>query len=190
MLNPLTIDIVSGVVENEIVPSLDVEGGAVFARQVIERFSNPFLRHRLIDITLQSTSKWRLRLIPSLLGFVEKEQRLPRYMCLGFAAYLVFMRATTEKDGAWFGEYKGKSYPIRDDHAGYFYALWESVDPHNKTYVESMVSGVCAHEEFWGQNLNKLDGFVESVAAYVLEIMALGAEKTLRNFKAVAQNQA
>ena len=73
-------------------------------------------------------------------------------------------------------------YPIRDDQVGYFKALWESVDPHNKTYIEALVSGVCAHEEFWGINLNKIEGFVEAVSGFTMDILTQGAEKTLSVF--------
>ncbi len=182
MRNPLTYGFVDGVMNKEIVPSLDVDGGGPFARQVVERFSNPFLRHRLVDITLQSTSKWRLRLLPSMLSYIEKNGELPRHICFGFAAYLVFMRVTSEKDGTYFGERAGKPYPIRDDQAGYFAAMWESVDSQNKTYVEVLVSGVCAKEAFWGQNLNKVNGFVEAVTGYVLDILSMGAERALQKF--------
>ena len=183
MRNQELYGFVSGVMEQEIVPSLDVEGGTPFARQVIERFNNPFLRHRLIDITLQSTSKWRLRLLPSLLAYVEKNGELPLRICFGFAAYLVFMRATSEKDGAYFGERNGKPYMIRDDQAGYFAAMWDSVNDESKTYVEVLVSGVCANEAFWGQNLNKVDGFVGAVTGYVFDILSMGPGRALQKFK-------
>ena len=179
MRNPETAAFVTGVIEKEIVPSLDVEGGAAFAKQVFERFSNPFLRHRLIDITLQSTSKWRLRLLPSLVKYVERMNKAPVYMCLGFAAYLVFMRVTEERDRVFYGEYKGKVYPIRDDQAGYFKIVWEGVDPKNKTYIDSLVSSVCAKTEFWGMNLNKLNGFVDTVSSFVFDLLNNDASRVL-----------
>lgn len=183
MRNELTGSFVSGVIQEEIVPSLDVEGGATFARQVIERFNNPFLRHRLIDITLQSTSKWRLRLMPSLVRFVEKTGRLPLHICLGFAAYLVFMRVVEKKEGGFFGETNGKTYPIRDDQAAYFEELWMSVDPAKQSDIQALVSTVGAHTEFWERDLNMLPGFVDTVAGYMAEILSVGALKTLRKFK-------
>ncbi len=183
MRNPLTSSFVVGVMEDEIVPGLDVDGGPRFAHQVIERFSNPFLRHRLIDITLQSTSKWRLRLMPTLMRYINKFEYVPRHVCLGFAAYLVFMRVVEEKDGLFWGEVNGARYPIRDDHAGYFKSLWESVDAGNKTYIQALVARVCAHQEFWGADLNKVDAFVDEVASFTWEILTLGAEKTLHKFK-------
>ena len=183
MRNSLTASFVKDLIEEEIVSSLDVEGGEAFAREVIDRFNNPFLRHRLIDITLQSTSKWRLRLLPSLQRYVDRMQKVPEHMCLGFAAYLVFMRVVVEKEGAFFGERAGKSYPIRDDQAGYFKSLWESVDLTNQTYIDALVSRACAHKDFWGMDLNKIDGFAETVAGFTWDILQQGAEKTLRQLK-------
>ncbi|HEX6063207.1 MAG TPA: tagaturonate reductase, partial [Longimicrobiales bacterium] len=49
----------------ELVPSVDAKGAAIFAHHVLERFANPFIRHELIDITLQQTMKMRVRVVPS-----------------------------------------------------------------------------------------------------------------------------
>ena len=183
MRNELTGSFVSNVIEQEIVPSLDVDGGPQFARQVIERFQNPFLRHRLIDITLQSTMKWRLRLVPSLLSYFNKKSVLPQHICLGFAAYLVFMRVTEEKEGAYFGEHNGKSYPVRDDQGGFFKELWADKLAGREADINAIVNRVCAKIDFWGQDLNSLPGFAEAVAGYVSDLLTIGAVKTLRKFK-------
>src|SRR6266567_2499385 len=73
---------------DEIVPSLSVPGGEEFAAAVLERFANPFIRHALIDITLQGTMKMRVRVVPSILGFYERTGQVPTGLAFGFAAYL------------------------------------------------------------------------------------------------------
>ena len=178
MRNPLTADFVRHVMMDNIVPSLDVPGGIEFAEEVLDRFKNPFLRHKLIDITWQSTSKWRLRLLPSIQRFYEKHNTLPAYICAGFAAYLVFMRGVRETDGVVYGEWKGKSYPIRDDQAHFYLNAWKGVDMRQRDSVEALVSSICTHEPFWSDMLT-IPGFKEQVADYCWQILSEGINSVI-----------
>ena len=171
MRNDFTAEFVRDLMMEEIVPSLDVAGGQGFAEEVIERFSNPFLQHRLIDITLQSTSKWRLRLVPTILRYHKKYEAVPHNICRGFAAYLVFMRGIEEKNGQVSGEWNGESYPIKDDQAGYFREAWQDVDTTDKASVDALVVKVCSHEPFWGCNLREIPEFADTVAEYTWKIL-------------------
>ncbi len=183
MRNPATSAFVERIMMEEIVPSLDVPGGERFAREVLDRFNNPFLRHRLIDITLQSTSKWKLRLLPSIQQYVEKEGALPHRICAGFAAYLVFMRGVTEKDGTIFGERDGAPYPIRDDQAAFFVEAWREVDVGDRASVDAFVKQVCGHEPFWGDILARIPGFADRVSEFCWLLLHHGAQKVLDSFR-------
>lgn len=178
MQNPMTAGFVEHVMMNNIVPSLDVPGGVAFAEEVLDRFRNPFLRHKLIDITWQSTSKWRLRLLPSILQYHEKHDALPIHICAGFAAYLVFMRGKEKNEGAVFGEWNGTKYPIRDDQASYYFSAWEGVDVTDRQAIQAFVASICAHEPFWGNGLN-IPGFSEQVAEYCWLILNEGVSRTI-----------
>ncbi|HET6569761.1 MAG TPA: tagaturonate reductase, partial [Rhodothermales bacterium] len=152
MQDPLVSDFIRGVMLEEIVPSLDLPEAqaAAFARDVLDRFGNPFLEHLLLNITFQSTTKVRHRVVPSLLGSYRKEQRLPRRILLGFAAYLLFMRGVVKEDGTVYGERGGERYPINDDHASFFLERWRDVDPSDESQVRGLVEGVCADGSLWG----------------------------------------
>jgi tagaturonate reductase len=60
---------------DDIVPSLDAPDAEEFAREVLERFANPYIRHSLIDITLYGTTKMRVRVVPSIVDHYRR--RLP-----------------------------------------------------------------------------------------------------------------
>jgi tagaturonate reductase len=63
----------------EIVPTLEgrVDGPEQFARQTIERFRNPFLKHRLDTIVVQHAAKREVRLVPTFEEFQAKFGRVP-----------------------------------------------------------------------------------------------------------------
>jgi len=175
MDDPALRAFVEGVIQEEIVPSLDVPEAEAFARDVIDRFSNPYLRHRLIDITFQSTSKWRMRLVPSIQRYYAKFGRPPRRIAFGFAAYLRFMRATSVRDGKYFGEMNGVEYPINDDQAAFFHALWRDAPD-----VETLVRQAAGHEAFWDLDLNQFEGFSRTVTGYLSSIEEIGCAPALQ----------
>lgn len=55
-----------------------------------ERFANPYIDHRLLDIALNSVSKWRARVLPSVTAYLEKTGRLPVRLTFSFAALCAF----------------------------------------------------------------------------------------------------
>lgn len=77
---------------HEVIPTLTLpeEELKEFAEAVIGRFDNPYVKHALLSISLNSVSKWRARCMPSLLGYVEKFGRLPRRLAFSLAALMAF----------------------------------------------------------------------------------------------------
>ena len=76
----------------EIVPilPLDQEDCRKFAAAVQDRFNNPFVNHELMSISLNSTSKWRARVMPTFLDSVAATGVLPACITMSFAAYIAF----------------------------------------------------------------------------------------------------
>ena len=77
---------------DEVIPILPLDKADCehFAAAVTDRFNNPFVDHQLMSISLNSTSKWKARDLPSLLKYEEKFRTLPAALCMGFAAYIAF----------------------------------------------------------------------------------------------------
>lgn len=83
----------------EIVPALGEEPETIaFAQSVEERFSNPFLRHRLTDIAVNSVSKFRVRVLPTIREYQKKFERLPEGLLFSLAALLAYYRLRQPED--------------------------------------------------------------------------------------------
>jgi tagaturonate reductase len=124
-----------------------------------------------------------MRCVPSLLHYYHKLQAVPHYMALGFAAYLLFMRGTHQKDGVWYGELEGQPYPIQDDKAGYFAELWSRLEPAELAHT------VLHNQTLWGHDLTALPGFTDCVSRYLHQLLEQGAPATVAqamNRKSVA----
>ncbi len=136
-----------------------------FGKAVIDRFSNPFLRHRWLDITVQYSAKMKMRNMPLLLNHYQQSQEVPERFALGFAAYLYFMKPVKVENGQYFGERGGENYPIRCDQAPYFYEVWQK----NPT-LEELTKTVLQNTELWGADLTQLAGFQERVTELVAHV--------------------
>lgn len=182
MNHPQVSHFVERVMRDEIAPSLNVEPASVvaFIDEVLERFKNPFLKHHLISITLQSTSKMRLRVVPSIEKFYEKEKRVPRHLCFGFAGYLLFMKGVEKRNEKIHGRRGRERYPINDDWAESFYERWKGVDANDKRALLNFVKMICQDETLWGTNLDALPGFSNTVAKYLTLGVGEGIEKAFQ----------
>lgn len=128
-----------------------------FGRSVLDRFRNPFINHKLIDITVQYTTKMRMRNIPLLVNYYQEFGKAPELFAMGFAAYLQFMHAVKEENGKYFGDSNGEMYPINCDYAGYFFEAWKDFD----------LNQVLADKSLWGADLSALPGFEAAVQKYI-----------------------
>ena len=160
---------------DEIIPILplakeDVES---FAGAVQDRFNNPFINHELMSISLNSTSKWRARNMPSFLEYIEKFGALPKCLTMSFAAYIAFFSNDIQElndAGLVCRRPKGNTYTCSDDRwALEFY--WN----HRNDSVEELVHAVMTNEQMWGQDLTKIPGFEAATVENLKKIRTEGA---------------
>jgi tagaturonate reductase len=151
-----------------------------FAHSVLDRFRNPHLEHRWISITMQYTSKMKMRDVPILLRHYQRTQEVPAMMALGFAAYLLFMRSERTADGRYEGTANGVSYTITDDQAGWFHESWKRLEP------AVLVRTALSNKALWGTDLCELKGFPQAVATMLNAMMTNGAAAMVRKAGAEA----
>lgn len=182
--DPLLAAFVEGLMREEIAPTLEVDPDTVprFIAEVLDRFRNPFLKHRWVDITWQSTSKLRIRVLPTLLRYQSLNGALPRRVCFGFAAHLAFMRGVEEREGLILGRLGSELYPINDDHAPFYLECWrEAVPAQESDAFDRLVRRVCARTELWGRDLSEVPGFAARVREDLERILSRGVEASLKS---------
>jgi len=166
------------VMKKEIAPAIpckvDLAEADTFAAKVLDRFRNPGIEHQWLSITMQYSSKMQMRIVPVLLQYYQRFNTVPQNMALGFAAYILFMKAVKEKDGNYFGERNVDLYPIKDDKAAYFYEKWKKVK------ADSIARSVLQDINLWGHDLNTLPGFADAVQEKIDEINERGMATVLQ----------
>jgi tagaturonate reductase len=158
---PVMLDKMRNLLMQEIAPSLPYNSDETiaFAQSVLERFENPFIEHKWINITLNYTQKMASRNIASILRYYEKMQQVPQHMAMGFAYYIRFMTVFQQDENqVFYGKVMDKVYPINDPEAGTFYQLQQQ-------YQDiALVKAVLAKTDWWQTDLNKLPGFAAAVS--------------------------
>ena len=160
----------------EVIPTLpldreDLEG---FAAAVQDRFNNPFVNHELMSISLNSTSKWRARNLPSLLDYVEKTGKLPPCLAMSFAAYIAFFSSdiqALDDKGLVCRRPKGDEYVCNDDRW-----VLEFYYEHRNDGATDLVHAVMTNERMWGQELTQIPGFEAAVVSGLSLIREQGAK--------------
>jgi tagaturonate reductase len=152
---------------------LDKDDLYAFAGAVQDRFNNPFVNHELMSISLNSTSKWRARDLPSFLEYVEEKKQLPPCLTASFAAYMAFysndIQELTDK-GLVCKRAAGNTYTINDDRF-----VLEFYYDHRNDDAKTLTHAVMKDERMWGMDLTSIEGFEEAACAYLEVIRKEGA---------------
>lgn len=161
---------ISDTVYNEIIPTLDLskEELTAFSEEVFDRFRNPFLKHQLSSIALNSVAKFKVRVLPSLLQYVDDKKELPTNLTFALAALIRFYQ----------GEFNGKTLPVMDDAPVLerFKAIWSTND------LGEVAKATLSETSFWDTDLTEVPGLLESVTKALKEIDANGIEQGYKNF--------
>lgn len=160
---------------DEVIPTLPLDKKDLedFAGAVQDRFNNPFVDHELMSISLNSTSKWRARNLPSLLEYVQAKGELPPCLVMSFAAYVAFfsndIQALDDK-GLVCRRPKGNEYVCSDDRW-----VLEFYYEHRNDSAEQLIHAVMANERMWGQDLTQIAGFEQAAVSGLKLIREQGA---------------
>ena len=139
-----------------------------YAEEVMDRFRNPFIKHALADIALNSISKFKVRVLPSLLGYYTTTKKLPTSLTFSLACLIQFYK------GTWNNE----ALPVKDtpELVEAFKKAWELGN------IESVVAAVLANTDFWDEDLNKVEGLSQALVHALNEIEANGIQQGFVNF--------
>jgi tagaturonate reductase len=170
---------VAALMKEEIAPcicdeNISLQEALEFSNKVIERFSNPFIDHKWISITLNYTQKIKMRNVPVLLKHFQQHNSVPPLMALGFAAYLLFMKGNLAENEKYVGERNGITYPLQDEQAAWYSQLW------NNHPLSEISKTALSNHDLWGTNLVVLPGFAEAVQLNLESIIQNGMVNVLK----------
>jgi tagaturonate reductase len=191
MEDPLFRRYVERALAEEILGTLQLPPAEVssFATSVLDRFVNPSIQHQLISITLNSVSKYKARLLGTLVDNHVKAGRITPRLAFALAALFAFYRGRELANGALHSERGGEPYQIKDDaHVlEYFRDVWATAPsgPCSATFCADMVTATLARQDFWGSLPGALARELgETVAGHLHAISTHGTRVALERLEA------
>ena len=186
MTNPETRLYIVNLLREEIGATLEVDPSTIgpYIDEVLQRWQNPFLVHRLIDITFQSTTKMLHRVVPSILSYYARFNRAPQRIALGFAAYLLFMKGHRKMSDTIYTLWDNSSFPVNDDQAPYFRDLWQKFPQ-----VPDLVHTVSRNTRLWETDLSSLPDWVNTVTSLMQRIQSYGVATTIGHMEEASSLQ-
>ncbi|MGN0814463.1 MAG: tagaturonate reductase [Candidatus Coproplasma sp.] len=159
--DPVIGKFVRDFVFDEVNPTIDLpqDQMTAFANSVIERYQNPFIRHELMSIALNSTTKFRTRLLPTLTDYVRIKGKLPMHLLFSYAAIIEFHK----------GKRGEEAIALKDDPAylEHWAKLWAEFDGDYVKLAQKALSWTAA----WEMDMNEIHPEIAKVVGKFLEDM-------------------
>jgi tagaturonate reductase len=155
MDDPYISKFIQHTIDQEIIPTLSLSTKELseFSLAVGDRFRNPFIKHQLISISLNSISKFKVRVLPTLVEYVALKKTLPHNLVTSMAALLCFYK----------GEWQGETIPLNDAPA----VIATLKDAWSETNIGKMVSKILSDTSLWGMDLTKVNGLDKALTGAI-----------------------
>jgi len=156
--NPRLEKFIKQMVETEILPVIDEDPEELrkFADKILERFYNPYIRHYLKDIALNSLSKWETRNFPTLHDNVVKFHKPAPFTTFAFAALIALYSGQTDVD-----------FTPRDNP--------ENIDFIKNTFnsdnIEGWISDILSNKSIWNVDFTEIPDFAKNVASNIEQML-------------------
>lgn len=157
--------------DDEVVPTLNMPIGELkkYVAEVLDRFKNPYIKHHLMSIALNATSKFQVRLLPSLFAYQQRRGGFPPRIKFAIAALILFYR----------GHYKGNTIELKDSQEviDFFKQEWNNYNL-GLVNLETLVKSILSSNLVWGRDLSIL---TQDVYEILSSILANGIRPTLQS---------
>ncbi|WP_421876750.1 tagaturonate reductase [Marinoscillum sp.] len=162
--DPETGKLINELIYDEIVPTISIPGEdpKEFADAVINRFQNPFIRHELISISLNSISKFKVRVLPTFKDYLKHTGELPKRMTFSLACLLKL--------------YTSGQFDLKDDQN-----ILNFFDTIKVLNTDTLVQKALSNSELWGEDLTSIEGLTEQVIEHFESISSSAMKEAIYN---------
>jgi tagaturonate reductase len=172
--HPVVGSFIKDMIQAEIIPTLDgpKDELSAFAQEVLSRFMNPYIKHYLLSISLNSISKFTARNLPALLDYVKYKQALPERIVFSLSSLLYFYK----------GNRGSEEIPLQDspEVLDLFKTQWQKYEQ-QEVNMQQLADTLLSNQKLWGLDLTKISGLKDAVAANLEKIVKLGIQEAIKH---------
>lgn len=174
MEDPVMNKFVKEFIFNEVVPTINLPHDDMvdFANSVLERYANPYVRHELMSIALNSITKYKTRILPSVEENLQKGV-FPKCALFSLASLICF----------YFGKRGNETIALSDNPEFLeLFAGYKAQYDGSKSSVEAIVKDFLGMESHWETNCLADEKVINYVSEYLYKILTYGMKATLEEF--------
>ncbi|WP_166373181.1 tagaturonate reductase [Psychromonas sp. SA13A] len=162
------VKFVANMLDDEIIPMLSMDKTELtdFRNSVMQRFENPYIKHYLLSISLNSLTKFTTRLLPQLISYVKEMEKAPKNISFSLAALFCF----------YLGQRNNEDIPLNDDQI-----LLDKFEIWKKSDIDNAVSQFLSMKDHWGVDLTSLQNLEPLVKEYVNKIQTVGMRQAIKS---------
>lgn len=182
MSDEITGKFARSVIFDEIIPAVNLDKDMLisFANDVVDRFSDPSMHHQLASILMNSTSKVKARILPTILDARAKGV-LPKKLCFALAAYIALYKNASgvpvqvQRAGGKSGEFVDDAYAVE--------VLTKAWSLYQKTEASALftVKAVLSDVKLWGCDLSSDVDLTSLVARLTHAVISDGVAATMKD---------
>ena len=165
-----TFVFISEMLFEEVIPviPMDKTDLETYTQEVFERFRNPFVEHKLENIALNAISKFKVRLLPSIIAYVEIKKSIPLHITFVFAMLLIFYKRN----------WNGVKLPVQDNAkiTSFFDDIW------NKHTLSEAVPKILDANGLWNHNMQNLQDLEANLVRAITCIETQGITRGWHSF--------
>lgn len=168
----------------EILPTImeNCPTAPAFAKEVVDRFANPFIRYPLLNVALQYSGKMNNRNTDTIIRYYKKFNTYPPLMSVGLAAFFLFYTPAGKENDTYFGMRNGEKYIYRDENTTFLCSTLEEMDWSNLSAAEKSISTVIDNADIFSPELASLPGIVKLTASLCCELHEEGIRTIIEKY--------
>lgn len=178
MNNPVMNKFVKTFIFDEVIPTINLPHDDMidFANSVLERYQNPYVRHELMSIALNSITKYKTRILPTVLQNLDNNQ-FPKCALFSLASLIAFYFGKRIVDG------KESAIALSDNQEFLdLFARFKEEYDGSKESIEQIVKAFLGLEKHWEVDLSKNQKVLDYVSKYTYLILTRGMKEVLEQF--------
>jgi tagaturonate reductase len=171
-------------IDHEILPTIIKEypTADAFAKEVMDRFRNPFVRYPLLNIALQYSGKMNNRNAATFIRYYKTFNKYPPLLSIGLASFFLFYTPAGKENDAYYGLRSDERYLYRDEHVIFLCSNLQGMDWHDTIAGEKAVLTIMNNDKIFTSELATPPGLAKMIAELCRQLLEEGIRTTIEKY--------
>ena len=171
-------------ITDEVLPTITEQciTAANFAKEVMDRFANPFIRYPLLNVALQCSGKMNSRNTATIIRYYKMFNKYPPLQSIGLASFFLFYTPAGKENDTWYGMRDTEKYLYHDEHTEFLCSRLEGMEWQYTIKAQECVSAIMDNDQIFSPELRVLPDLVKMITGLCRQLHCEGIKVTIEKF--------